>query len=208
MRCSKAARLLFTWSWCFFDDEGVHPADALQLKAEVFPGDSDTEAQIQEWINELIAQDCISLFEVAAQRRSEYQAFRRSQILDLRQLASSKDRPSEPNPRPDPRPVASRRGESDAGKPAFSEYPSPSLKEPAKVADQSALWEQALLWARESFMGMDLSRRSQDRSLALKVCYLVISGKLEQGWLTEATKATKKAMSINPAGKAFRAGAF
>ena len=57
-------------------------------------------------------------------------------------------------------------------------------------------------------MGMDLSRRSQDRSLALKVCYLVISGKLEQGWLTEATKATKKAMSINPAGKAFRAGAF
>ena len=137
MRCSKAARLLFTWSWCFFDDEGVHPADALQLKAEVFPGDSDTEAQIQEWINELIAQDCISLFEVPPSDDPNIKHFvgRRFWIC-VNWHHQKIDHPSQTRA-----PIRAlwlcARGESDAGKPAFSEYPSPSLKEPAKVADQS-----------------------------------------------------------------------
>jgi hypothetical protein len=39
--------------WNFCDDQGVHPASAKRLKMEVFPADSFTPEQIEEWIDEL-----------------------------------------------------------------------------------------------------------------------------------------------------------
>ena len=35
--CSPIARLLFIGLWNFCDDNGVHPASYIRLKAEVFP---------------------------------------------------------------------------------------------------------------------------------------------------------------------------
>lgn len=54
VECSTNARLLFVLSWCFFDDGGVHHDDAMRLKMEVFPGDSFTKKQIEEFIQELV----------------------------------------------------------------------------------------------------------------------------------------------------------
>lgn len=54
MDCTHSARLLFIGLWNFCDDGGVHPANARQLKAEVFPGDDVTLRMIVEWVTELV----------------------------------------------------------------------------------------------------------------------------------------------------------
>lgn len=53
--CSRNARLLFIGLWSFCDDSGRHPASARRLKAEVFPGDDLTTAEVETWISELVA---------------------------------------------------------------------------------------------------------------------------------------------------------
>ena len=52
--CSPLARLLFIGLWNFADDNGVHPASHIKIKAEVFPGDNIDIKQIKIWIEELI----------------------------------------------------------------------------------------------------------------------------------------------------------
>lgn len=52
--CSPIARLLFIGLWSFCDDNGVHPASYIRLKAEVFPADSFNTHEIKQWISELI----------------------------------------------------------------------------------------------------------------------------------------------------------
>jgi hypothetical protein len=51
--CSLQARLLFILMWMFCDDGGRHQASTRRLKLEVFPADSITDEQMQQWINEL-----------------------------------------------------------------------------------------------------------------------------------------------------------
>lgn len=53
--CSTNARLLFVGLWNFADDNGIHPAKPLQLKAEVFPFDAFTRDDVRRWIDELLA---------------------------------------------------------------------------------------------------------------------------------------------------------
>lgn len=62
MECSPLARLLFIGLWNFCDDHGVHPASIKTLKAEVFPGDDLTAADVQMLISELIQQQLIAEF--------------------------------------------------------------------------------------------------------------------------------------------------
>ena len=45
--CSPLARLLFIGLWNFADDNGVHPASYIKIKAEVFPGDNIDIKQIK-----------------------------------------------------------------------------------------------------------------------------------------------------------------
>jgi hypothetical protein len=52
--CSPISRLMFIGLMNFSDDNGVHPASFVRLKAEVFPVDAFTTSQITEWVNELI----------------------------------------------------------------------------------------------------------------------------------------------------------
>lgn len=54
--CSPMARLLFIGLWNFADDNGVHPASFVKIKAEVFPGDNIDISEIKKWITELIQQ--------------------------------------------------------------------------------------------------------------------------------------------------------
>ncbi|KTD41850.1 hypothetical protein [Legionella parisiensis] len=52
--CSPLSRLLFIGLWSFCDDNGVHPASYIRIKAEVFPADNFSVSEIKDWINELI----------------------------------------------------------------------------------------------------------------------------------------------------------
>lgn len=57
--CSPIARLIFIGLWNFCDDNGVHPASHIRLKAEVFPGDDLSTIDINKLVNELINHDLI-----------------------------------------------------------------------------------------------------------------------------------------------------
>src|SRR5579872_4397225 len=59
LSCSPLTRLLFIGLWNFCDDNGVHQASYVRLKAEVFPVDCFTSDEIKKMISELILHDLI-----------------------------------------------------------------------------------------------------------------------------------------------------
>jgi hypothetical protein len=65
MECSPLARLAFIGLWNFCDDHGVHPASCKTLKAEVFPADDLTAADVQALANELLQQALLIEFHAA-----------------------------------------------------------------------------------------------------------------------------------------------
>lgn len=60
MECSTTARLLFIGMLNFCDDGGNHPASAKRLKAQVFPSDDITTADIEKMVSELVSTGLIS----------------------------------------------------------------------------------------------------------------------------------------------------
>jgi len=64
MECSKNARLLFLGMWNFCDDKGRHSFSPKQLKAQVFPGDNDTEEDILGMLLELYENGLIMTYTV------------------------------------------------------------------------------------------------------------------------------------------------
>jgi len=68
MECSPLARLAFIGMWNFCDDNGVHPASCKTLKAEVFPGDDLTAADVQSLVNELLQQRLLAEFHAESRR--------------------------------------------------------------------------------------------------------------------------------------------
>ncbi len=68
MELSRDARLLFIGLWNFCDDAGVHPAAYKTLKAEVFPGDDVTAANIQAMVSEILNQGLLVEFEHEGRR--------------------------------------------------------------------------------------------------------------------------------------------
>lgn len=63
--CSPLARLAFIGMWNFCDDNGVHPASYVRLRAEVFPGDNYSIDEIKSWIAELITVELIREYAVS-----------------------------------------------------------------------------------------------------------------------------------------------
>ena len=63
LECSTNARLLFLGTWNFADDAGRHPWSAKQLKAEIFPADDFTEAQMLQWMGELVTHGLIERYQ-------------------------------------------------------------------------------------------------------------------------------------------------
>ena len=69
VECSRNARLLFVLMWMHCDDNGVHPANAKQLRMECFPGDDDmTAAVVRGLVDELVTQGLLDEYEVDGQR--------------------------------------------------------------------------------------------------------------------------------------------
>jgi hypothetical protein len=62
---STNARLTFVGLWNFCDDQGVHPAKQKTLKAELYPMDDITAAQVGEWVDELIRAGLVREFVAA-----------------------------------------------------------------------------------------------------------------------------------------------
>lgn len=62
MECSPMARLCFIGMWNFCDDNGVHPASAKTLRAQIFPSDDISAHQVLGFVTELIAQGLIREF--------------------------------------------------------------------------------------------------------------------------------------------------
>jgi len=65
MELSPIARLAFVGMWNFCDDQGVHPASAKTLKAEVFPADDIPASDVQAMVDQMIQQGLIKVFESA-----------------------------------------------------------------------------------------------------------------------------------------------
>lgn len=63
--CSTNARLLFIGLWNFSDDNGIHPASHVRLKAEVFPVDNFSMDDIKRWVDELLAKELLSEYSVS-----------------------------------------------------------------------------------------------------------------------------------------------
>jgi len=65
--CSPTARLLFVGIWTFADDGGVHPDSAKRLKMEIFPADDFTAAEVEAFLQELVATGLVKRFESEGQ---------------------------------------------------------------------------------------------------------------------------------------------
>jgi hypothetical protein len=68
MELSPLARLAFIAMWNFCDDAGVHTASAKRLKAEVFPSDETSIAEVGRLVDELIEQGLVGEFEAGDER--------------------------------------------------------------------------------------------------------------------------------------------
>lgn len=82
MHMSRDARLLFIGLWNFCDDNGIHPASALTLKAQVFPADPLTADQVMSLIDEMIEQRLIEEYEASGRAFWRVTGWRRHQRID------------------------------------------------------------------------------------------------------------------------------
>jgi len=82
MNMSRDARLLFIGLWNFCDDNGIHPASALSLKAEVLPGDTLTADQVMVFIDEMIEQGLVEEYEAHGRSFWRVTGWRRHQRID------------------------------------------------------------------------------------------------------------------------------
>lgn len=62
--CSPNTRLMFIGMWNFCDDYGVHPASCARLKMEVFPADAISSADVRRMIDELLANELLTEYEI------------------------------------------------------------------------------------------------------------------------------------------------
>lgn len=64
MELSRDARLAFIGLWNFCDDNGVHPASAKTLKAEIFPADDLSADAVLALVAEMVAQGLVFAYEI------------------------------------------------------------------------------------------------------------------------------------------------
>lgn len=62
--CSPNARLLFIGLWNFCDDGGVHPANAMRAKMQVFPADAFSKTDVEAMAKELVYAGLLTEYEV------------------------------------------------------------------------------------------------------------------------------------------------
>lgn len=104
MELSRDARLAFIGLWNFCDDAGIHPASEKTLKAELFPGDDLTSADVRRMIDELLANGLLTEYEIEGKGYWQVTGWHHQKI----------DQPTFKHPTPDgrvPEGAAKRRAE-------------------------------------------------------------------------------------------------
>ncbi|QBR84713.1 hypothetical protein E3983_10260 [Legionella israelensis] len=82
LSCSPLSRLLFIGLWNFADDNGVHQASYLRLKAEIFPADEFTIENIKNLINELISNNLLIEYEAENKKYWMVTGWKQHQKID------------------------------------------------------------------------------------------------------------------------------
>lgn len=91
MELSRDARLLFIGMWSFCDDAGIHPSSVKRLKAEIFPADDLSAADVRRMIDECIDVGLVDEYEIGGQQFWIVTGWHHQKI----------DRPTFQHPRPD-----------------------------------------------------------------------------------------------------------
>ena len=82
MSLSLLARLAFIGLWNFCDDGGNHPASVKTFKAKVFPSDDLSAADMQRFVEELMEQALITLYQVGGKAYWHVTGWDRHQRID------------------------------------------------------------------------------------------------------------------------------
>ncbi|HBD7468636.1 TPA: hypothetical protein ACUTUG_000734 [Legionella pneumophila] len=82
LACSLTSRLLFIGMWNFCDDSGVHTASYVRLKAEVFPADDFSPAEIEKFVNELIQNNLLHEYEIDGTSYWMVKSWKKHQRID------------------------------------------------------------------------------------------------------------------------------
>lgn len=69
-KCSHSARLAFIGTFNFCDDNGVHVASISRLRMEVFAHDECSDAEVREWVLELLHVGLISVKKMSPEVRA------------------------------------------------------------------------------------------------------------------------------------------
>lgn len=80
--CSRDARLLFIGIWNFCDDNGIHPANHLRLKMQIFPGDDISTENIQRMLGELSENNLIDMYVVDGVEYMRVTGWKKHQRID------------------------------------------------------------------------------------------------------------------------------
>ena len=202
IRCSVEARFLFLGLWVFADDQGIHPADVLQLKAEVFPADSFTEAQVAGWMREVIAQECVETFSVPTGSGDSFKGFETREFwIVVNWHLQRIDRPFTRYP-----PIRDlwlkqthRHPIGNMHMPINAARIDPLVPAAGEPTAETETWRKAIELANAHCAGLQINRKPQDRSLILKTCFLIVQGRLPEHWLVQGIKGLRAKERDNPA---------
>lgn len=82
MECSPIARLLFIGLWNFCDDAGNHVASERTIKAEIFPGDDISSADVRRLLDELSSNKLIAFYTNDSKDYLHVTGWRKHQKID------------------------------------------------------------------------------------------------------------------------------
>lgn len=98
-RLSRDARLLFVQLWTIVDDAGRTRAASRMLASLLYPYDDDAPNLIDGWLDELVAEGCVELYEVDGATYLEITNFLKHQKID-RPSKSKLPGPRDGSPKP------------------------------------------------------------------------------------------------------------
>jgi hypothetical protein len=221
--CSPNARLTFIGLWNFCDDNGVHPAKPKTLKAELYPMDDFSAADVAGWMRELVGAGLVVEYEVDGELFWHVTGWAKHQKIDrpsakypvppalsdsttTRRAALPSDREtfdeSSPNARPAPPPGMEGNGKEGNGDDGDSPDARPDAAASRRpVASQDATSGSALTVEQLRAEGLPddvaaefLALRKRKRAPLTRLAWSGIRAEAEKaGWSTE--QAIRKALA-------------
>jgi hypothetical protein len=80
--CSVSARLLFIGMWNFCDDEGRCKCSPNELRMRIYPGDECSADAVASWIDELVTNDLVTIYEADNQLILQVNKWSKHQLIN------------------------------------------------------------------------------------------------------------------------------